>query len=194
MVDPLPHILLSNFQVEELAIHNTYTGSYIEESPNLPDYPIANSSSVIEDWSNYSPASPSFSTNLDLYDLLINQPPPSLLSSEANSPLASTSNLPPLSSTKATKQTNLFSFYSKTSPTKPHTEWQKRKRENEDKNGETYAKQEQKDEAEKLHKLTNKQANNQISQKKWWDRLKKEKATLSKAEQDSSVSLFIYTL
>ena len=165
VVDPLSHIPLSNFQVEELAIHNTYTGSYIEP-PNLPDYPMANSSSVIEDWSNYSPASPSFSTNLDLYDLLINQPPPSLLPSEANSPLTSTSNLPPLSSTKATKQTNLFSFHSKTSPTKPHTERQKRKRENEDKNGEKYAKQKQKDEAEKLHKLTNKQANNQISQKK----------------------------
>ena len=72
--------------------------------------------------------------------------------------------------------------------------WQKRKRDNEDRDREEYSKRKQKDEAAKLHKLTTKRANNQVSQKKRRDRLRKEKEELSEAEKDSLVSPLVCTL
>ena len=157
---------------------------------------------VAEDLSNYSPASPNFPTDYDCYDSLVNQPPPSTLPSEASSAIASEvssavasdSDLPSLSSTKATKQTHLLNFFSKMPSDQLHAKWQKRKRDNEDKDREEHAKRKQKDEAEKLHKLTTKRTNNKISQKKRRDRLKKEHMALPTAEQNSSVSQLDYSL
>jgi len=143
---------------------------------------MVNFNSVAEDLSDDSPASPSFSPNPDFYNLPVNHPPPSILPSEASSAItsevssalaseassapASDSDLPPLSSTKTTKQTNLHKFFSKMPSNELHVKWQKRKRDNEDKDREEYAKRKQKDEAEKLHKLTTKRENNKVSQKK----------------------------
>ena len=151
-------------------------------------------SPVAEKCFDYSPASPSFSTNFDLCDLLVNQPPPSILPSEASSPLVSDSDLPPLPPIKAIKQTNLLNFFSKTPSTEHHTKWQKRKRDNKDKDREELAKRKQKGEAEKLHNLENKRAKNRVSQKKRRNRLKEEKATLSEVGQDFSVSSLVYIL
>lgn len=162
---------------------------------------MADLDSASEGLSSYSPASPCFSTNPDFYDLLVNQPPPSILPSEASSALASevgsalASDSEPLpSSTKATKQTDLHSFFSKMPSDELHVRWQKRKRDNEDRDREEYSKRKQKDEAAKLHKLTTKRANNQVSQKKRRDRLRKEKEELSEAEKDSLVSPLVCTL
>ena len=138
--------------------------------------------------------------NFDFYDFLMDQPPPSILPSEAssalpseaNSPLASYSDLP--LPPKATKQTNLHNFFSKIPSTEHHTKWQKRKRDNEDEDKEKYAKRKQKGEAEKLYKLADKCAKNKISQKKRQDRLKEEKAELSEVGQDFLVSSLVYTL
>ena len=170
--------------------------------PNPPNYPMASPSLVTEDLFYYTPASPSFSATLDPYDSLIDQPPPSILPSEASSALpsetssalASDSDLPSLSSTKAVKQTDLLNFFSKMPSKEYHGQWQKRKRDNQDRDREEHAKRKQKDEAEKLRKLAKKRANNQVSQKKRRDRLKEEKAILSEAGQDPSVSSLIYTL
>jgi hypothetical protein len=192
---------------------------------------MVNLDPVAEESSNYSPASPSISLRSDIYELLVDQPPPSIfpseassvitseassvlpseassalaseassalaseassaLASEVNSALASDSELPPLPSTKARKQTDLLNFFSKMPSDELHVKWQKRKCDNEDKDREEYVKRKQKNEAENLHKLTTKGANNQVSQKKRRDRLQKEKATLSKVVKDSSVSLLI---
>jgi hypothetical protein len=176
---------------------------------------MVNLDPVAEESSNYSPASPSISLRSDIYELLVDQPPPSIfpseassvitseassvlpseassaLASEVSSALASDSELPPLPSTKARKQTDLLNFFSKMPSDELHAKWQKRKRDNEDKDREEYAKRKQKNEAENLRKLTTKRANNQVSQKKRRDRLQKEKATLSKVVKDSSVSLLI---
>ena len=57
---------------------------------------------------------------------------------------------------------------------------------------EEYAKQKQKDEAEKSHKQAHKHEKNWISQSKHWEKLRKEKDRARL--QDSSVSLFCYTL
>ena len=154
---------------------------------------MADLNSVAEGLSNYPPTSPSFSTGPNLYKSLLDQPPPSTLPSEASSALTSDYDLPPPSSTKATKQINLFNFFSKIPSDEPHARWQKRKQENEDKDEEEHTEQKQRDEAENLHKLTEKCANNKASQKKRWDRLKEEKAALSEAEQDSSVSSLVHT-
>ena len=154
---------------------------------------MADLSSVAEGLSNYPPTSPSFPTNPDLYDSLLDQPPPSILPSEASSAFTSDSELPPPSSTKATKKTNLFNFFPKIPSDEPHARWQKRKRENEDKDEEERTEQKQREEAENLCKLTKKRANNRASQKKRRDRLKEEQAALSEAEQDSSVSSLVHT-
>jgi len=170
---------------------------------------MAEPSFVAEDLSNYSPPSPGLSISLDLYDLLVDQLPPSILpseassalasdsdlppsilSSEASSALASDSDLPPSSSTKATKQTNLLGFFPKVPAKDVHTKWKKRKRDNEVKDREEYAERKQRDEAAQLHKLTNNRAMNRVSQKKRRDRLKEEKAVLS----GSSVSSLGYIL
>jgi hypothetical protein len=155
---------------------------------------VANSGFIAENLSNSSPPSPSFSADPDLYESLFNQPPPSILPSEASSAQASDSDLPPSSFTKATKQNNLLNFFSKVPSTELHARWQKRKRDNEDQDREDYMERKQKDEAERLCKLTNKRANNQVSQKKRRDRLKAEKAAFSEAGEDSSVSSLTYTL
>ena len=119
--------------------------------PSQIDYTMADPSSIAENWGDYSPASPDFPASPYLYDLLVDQPPPSVLPSEAgsalpseagsalpsetNSPWISGDNsahssdldLPPTSFTKETKQTNLFGFFSKVSLEEPHKKWQKRK-------------------------------------------------------------------
>jgi hypothetical protein len=163
---------------------------------------MVKSSSIAEDLSNYSPTSPTFSADLDLYDSLIDQPPPSILPSEASSvlpsetssALASDSDLPPSSSTKARKQTGLLHFFSKMPPEELHAKWQKRKRDNEDKDREEHAERKQKDEAAKLRKLAKRRAGNQIAQWKRRERLKEEKPMLSEAEKSPSVSLLCYPL
>lgn len=193
---------------------------------NQIDYLLADPSSIVEDWGNYSPASPNFPTNPYLYDLLVDQPPPSVLPSGAssalpseagsvlpseassalpsevnspwvsgdNSPLSSDSDLPPTSFTKATKQTNLFGFFSKVPSEDLHEKWQKRKRDNEAKDREEHMEQKQKDEAYKLRKLSRKRARNSISQRKRRARIREEEATLSEEGKDSQVSSVIYTL
>ena len=75
-----------------------------------------------------------------------------------------------------------------------HAKWQKRKRDNKDKDREEYAEQKQKEETHKLHKLSKRRVNNGIAQRKRWRELKEAKAALYEEEQDSQVSLFIYTL
>jgi hypothetical protein len=155
---------------------------------------MANPSSVTEDLADYSLPSPSFSTNPDLYDSLIDQPPPSILPSEASSALASDSDLPSPSSTKAKKQTDLHSFFLKMPGDELHAKWGKRKRDNEDRDREESAKQKQKAEAQKLHKQAKTRANNKVSQRKRRDRLEKEKSKLFEAEQDSTVSLLVCIL
>lgn len=50
---------------------------------------MVNPTPVVEDPSDYSPTSPSFPDTPYLYDLLIDQPPPSILPSEASSAWAS---------------------------------------------------------------------------------------------------------
>jgi len=176
------------------------------DPPDPPDYSMT--SSVVEDWSDHSPASPSFPTNSHHYDLLVDQPPPSILPSEASSPwiseasspwtsgvnsaLASDSDSPP-PPTKAAKQTNLLGFFPKVSAEEPHTKWRKRKQDNEDMDRKEHAEHKQKDEADKLRKLKNKRARNKASQKKWRDRIREEKATLSEEGQDSLVSLLVGT-
>ena len=139
---------------------------------------MAGPSSAAGDASNYSPASPTFLPNPDLYDLLVDQPPPSILPSEASSPLASGSDLLPSSSTKATKQINLLGFFSKVPSSDLHANWQKRKRENEDKDSEEYAEWKKKDEAQQLHKLGDKYARNNVAQKKQWEKIKEQQAEL----------------
>ena len=153
---------------------------------------MADLSSVAEGLSNYPPTNLSFPTNPDLYGSLLDQPPPSILPSEASSAFTSDSELPPPSSIKATKKTNLFNFFPKIPSDEPHARWQKRKWENEDKDEEERTEQKQREEAENLHKLTKKRANNQASQKRR-DRIKEEQAALSEAEQDSSVSSLVHT-
>ena len=177
---------------------------------NQIDYLLADPSSIVEDWGNYSPASPNFPTNPYLYDLLVDQPPPSVLPSGAssalpsevnspwvsgdNSPLSSDSDLPPTSFTKATKQTDLFGFFSKVPSEDLHEKWQKRKRDNEAKDRGEHMEQKQKDEAYKLCKLSRKRARNSISQRKRRARIREEEATLSEEGKDSQVSSVIYTL
>jgi len=176
--------------------------------PNPSDYFIANSRPIAED----PPTTPSFLTNLHLYDLLVNQPPPSILPSEASSVLTSDSDFPssilpsevssavasdsdlPPPSTKATKQTNLHGFFSSVPSEEPHARWRKRKRDNKEKDREEYAERKKEDEAERLRKLTNKRIKNQISQKKRRDRMKEEEAALSETGQDSPVSSFDDTM
>jgi hypothetical protein len=122
------------------------------------------------------------------YDSPIDQPLSSAFPSETSSALASDSDLPPPSSTVATKQTGLLDFFLKIPGEEAHTRWQKRKRDNEDKDRKEYEERKQKGEAEKLYKLTNKRARNQISQAK--HRLKKRKVKpQAGTEKDSSVSL-----
>lgn len=208
VVDHIPHILLSNPQIVESTTYNTHTCGYVKSSSDLLDYSMDDLSPTAEDLSNYSPASPSFSTNPDFYDLLVNQPPPSILpsseassiiasevssalASEVNSAPASDSDLPPLTANKATKQTNLLGFFSKMPSDEHHAKWQKRKRDDEDRDREEYTKRKQRDEVEKAHNLTIRREKNKASQKKRRNRLKKEQ---TEAGQDSSVSLPIYTL
>ena len=197
-IEPPPNIPLST--------HSTHTSSYAMNSPNPVDF-MANLSPDAGDWADHSPVSPSFPTNPYLYDLLVDQPPPSTLpsgassaltseassalasevnspwtsgansalASEASSPLASGANsaltsdpdLPLPSSTKATKQTNLFGFFQKVAPEELHVKWQKRKRDNEDQDKEEFVERKRQDEADKLSKLVNKCARNSVSQKKW---------------------------
>ena len=174
VVDPISHVLPSTFQIEKPTTYSTH-----EDPPSPPDYFMF---TVADNLTDYSPVSPSFSFNPDFNDLLVNQPPPSTLLSEASSalasevssalasevssPLASDFDLPPQSSSKPTKQIDLHNFFSKTPSDEPHVKWQKRKQDNEDRDREEYAKRKQKDEAGKLKKLMVKRANNQISQKK----------------------------
>jgi len=208
--DPLFHIPLYTPQIEEPTIYNTHASGYSKDPPpSPPDYCMAKPSSATEDLSNYSPPSPGLSLGLGFYDLLVDQPPlsilpseaspapasdsdlpSSVLPSEASSALASDSDIQPSSFTKATKQTNLLGFFPKVPAEVVYTKWWKRKRENEVGDKEEYAERKQKDEAEKLQKLTNKRTMNQISQKKQQDRIKEEKAALS----GSSVSLLGYIL
>ena len=193
VVDSISHVLQSTFQIEKPTTYSTH-----KSPPSPPDYSML---TVADDLTHYSPVSPSFSFNSDFNDLLVNQPPPSTLpsevssalASEVTSPLVSDFDLPPLSSSKPTKQIDLHNFFSKTPSDEPHVKWQKRKQDNEDRDREEYAKRKQKDEAGKLKKLMVKRANNLISQKKRRDRLKKEKVELPTAGQVSSVSLLDYT-
>ena len=170
-----------------------------------PDHPTSNLSLLTEDpYNNFSPEP-------DLYDLPIDQPPLSAFPSESTSVLASDSDLPPLSafpsesnsalasdsdlplpfSAKAKKQTGLFDFFPKIPSEESHARWRKRKRDNEEKDREAYAKQQRKEEAEKSLKKAHRRESNKESQRRRRDRLRKEnvKAKLQgDSGQESSVS------
>ena len=232
LIEPLPDTPLPGLKVEDPTTHTIHISSYDVDPPDPPDYFMANPSSDGEDWADYSPVNPSFPTNPYLYDLLVDQLPPSMLpsgassaltseagstpasespwtsgansalasefssplASGANSALTSDSDLPPPSSTKATKQSNLFGFFSKVSSEEPHARWRKRKQDNEDRDREEYAERKQKNDADKLQKLEKKRGNNNAAQRKRRKRIKEEEAALFEEEKGSPVSSLTYPL
>ena len=181
-VNPLPHFSLHTFQMEELTTPNPSTSDHAEDPPNYPTFDF---DLITEDLGN----TPSSGT--DIYDSPMDQPLSSAFPSETSSALASDSDLPPPSSIVATKQTGLFDFFSKIPSGESHARWQKRKRDNEDRDKNEYEERKKKGEAEKLQKLTNKRARNRVSQAKHRLRNQKDKAKLQvDTGQDSSVGFF----
>src|SRR6202000_538240 len=106
-----------------------------------------------------------------LHNSPIDQPPSSAFPSEANSALASDSELPPPSSTK---QTGLLNFFSKIPTEEFHARWQKRKRDNEERDKEEYAERKRRGDAEVLYKKARRREQNRIAQNRRRERVKKE--------------------
>ena len=194
-VDPLPYISLHNTTSDPTEdIHDYPMAQDPLDYPlgeNLPDYLTSNPSLLTEGLIM------DFSINPELCDSPIDRPPSSTFTSstfisDTSSAPVSESDLPPPSSPKAKKQTGLFDFFPKIPSEEFHTKWRKRKRENEERDQEEYAKRKQKDEAEKSRKQAHKREKNRISQSKHREKVRKEKDRARL--QDSSVSLFCQTL
>ena len=79
MVDSFHHALFSKPETMGSTIYNIHNPGHTEDLSNLPGY-MVDPIPIVEDLYEYSPTSPIFPDNPYLYDLLINQPPPSILS------------------------------------------------------------------------------------------------------------------
>ena len=115
--------------MKESTAHNTSTSNHTMDSP---DHPTSNLSLLTKDLYNGSSPEPDASNS--------DQPPLSAFPSESGSVLASDSDLPLPSSTKAKKQTGLSDFFSKIPSEESYARWRKRKHDNEEKDREAYAK------------------------------------------------------
>ena len=117
----------------------------------------------------------------------------SAIPSEADSPLVSDSELQAPSSAKTTKQTGLLDFFSKVPPEQHHASWQKRKRDNEEKDREEFEKRKKREEAQQLHKKAHRREQNRVAQSKVREKRREAKTKLKNIVQyDSSVSSFSY--
>jgi hypothetical protein len=183
-VHPLPKISLPCLQIEDSDFHGHSTGDHTSHSNNSSPASDLFTKSLLHD---HSPSP-------DLYNSPIEQAPSSAFPSEASSALASDSEPPLSSSTKATKQTGLLDFFSKIPSQELHARWQKRKRDNEARDEEEYAKRKLKGDAEVLHKKACRREQNRIAQGRRREKLRKETMAKFKGndEQDSSVGLFSY--
>ena len=121
--------------------------------PGSPDFPMAESSlhHLNSPISNPNPLAEDIepSDDLDFCGSPADQP---LSSAEPSSAVVSDSEFLQPTPLKPTKQTGLLNFFPRIPPEEACERWQKRKRENEERDRVEFAKRKQKDEAEKLHK------------------------------------------